>query len=309
MRIHAISLSPMSGVQKQRLKALGDLEYHEAILGDSNVGELCRGAHILVITPRLSIDIIPYLDTCRMISVQAVGTDAIDLAAARARGITVCNVPEFCTDAVAEHALAMILGLAKRIDDGRPLMRAGRWNSPLAYKTQGLRGKVLGMFGLGKIGVRIAEIAHDGFGMQVISVVRNTSCARQFKTVTWNRLLTESDFVVVAAPATPETRNIFGRAAFAAMKPGAMLVNVSRATLVDDDALLAALNGGQLAGAAVDVFRNEPPFPDDPLLNHPRVLVTPHVAWGTEDAVARLLDLSIANVEIFLSGKTINVVA
>ena len=299
----------MSDAQKQRLGALGDLEYHEAVLGDPNVGELCRGAEILVTTPRLSADIVPYLDACRMISVQAAGADAVNLDAARGKGITVSNVPEFCTDAVAEHAISLVLGVAKRIEEGRPLLKAAGWNSALAYKTLGLRGKTLGLFGLGKIGGRIAEIARDGFRMRLIATVRDASRAREFETVSWDQLLAESDFLVIAAPATPETRGIFNREAFARMKLGAVLVNVSRAALVDDDALLAALDDARLAGAAVDVFQSEPPAPDDPLLDHPKVLVTPHVAWGTQDAVERLLDLSIANVEAFLAGNPINVVS
>ncbi len=299
----------MSEAQKQRLGALGDLEYHEAVLGDRDVGDLCRGAEILVTTPRLAVDIVPFLDGCRMISVQAAGADAVNLVAARAKGITVSNVPEFCTDAVAEHAVALVLGVAKRIEEGRPLLKAAGWNSALAYKTLGLRGKTLGLFGLGKIGGRIAEIARDGFRMRVIATVRDASRAREFETVDWDRLLTESDFLAIAAPATSETRGVFNREAFARMKPAAVLVNVSRAALVDNAALLAALDDGRLAGAAADVFQPEPPAPDDPLLDHPKVLVTPHVAWGTEDAVERLLDLSIANVEAFLAGNPINVVS
>ena len=122
------------------------------------------------------------------------------------------------------------------------------------------------------------------------------------------RLLAESDFLVLAAPATPETRGRFDAPAFRAMKPGAVLVNISRAALVDDGALLEALDSLRLAGAAVDVFSTEPPPADHPLLHHPRLLVSPHVAWGAEDAVRRLLDLSIENVEAFLAGRPINLV-
>ena len=299
----------MSFAQKRRLASRGTLEYHEAVLGDPHVGELCRRAEILVTTPRLGVDIVPYLERCRMISVQAAGTDAINLDAARAKGILVSNVPEFCTDAVAEHAMSLLLGVAKRIEQGRPLLRTGSWDSALAYKTLGVRGKTLGLFGLGKIGRRIAEIACGGFAMRVIAAVRDASRAREFETVPWNRLLAESDFLVIAAPATEKTRGIFNREAFARLKPGAVLVNVSRAALVVDEALLAALDEDRLAGAALDVFRREPPDPADPLLNHPKVLVSPHVAWGTVDAVERLLDLSIANVEAYLEGSPINVVS
>ena len=220
-----------------------------------------------------------------------------------------CNVPEFCTDAVAELTFAIMLGLAKRIEAGRALMKAGEWNLPLAYKTLGFRGKTLGILGLGKIGNRIAEIGVSGFGMRVIATVHDASRSRSFQTVTWERLLAESDFLVIATPLTPKTEGMFNRSAFMAVKPGALLVNISRAAVVEDAALLEALNEGQLAGAAVDVFRNEPPSPEDPLLNHPRVLVTPHIAWGTEDAVKHLLDGSIENVEAFLAGKPINVIS
>ena len=123
------------------------------------------------------------------------------------------------------------------------------------------------------------------------------------------QLLAESDFLVIAAPATAETNGIFGSDTLARMRPSAVLVNVSRAALVDFAALLAALDRGQLAGAGFDVFLREPPETGDPLLSHPKIFVSPHVAWGTEDAVQRLLDLSIANVEAFVAGGPVNVVS
>ncbi|HUG80326.1 MAG TPA: NAD(P)-dependent oxidoreductase, partial [Bryobacterales bacterium] len=158
MKIHVISLSPMSETQKDRLRALGELHYHDAVLGDPGVGRLCQGAEILIITPRLPLDIVPYLDKCRFISVQAAGIDAFNVAAAKAKGIVISNVPDFCSDAVAEHAFALLLGVAKKLADGPPLLREGRWTTALAYSTVGLRGKTLGLFGCGKIGARIAEI-------------------------------------------------------------------------------------------------------------------------------------------------------
>lgn len=308
MRIHAISLSPMSEAQKQRLASLGELVYHDAVLGDSSVGELCRGAEALVITPRLGADIVPSLDRCRFISVQAAGTDALNLAAARQKGIVVSNVPEFCTDAVAEHAFALLLAAAKRLEQGRPWLHEQRWTTALAYKTMGLSGRTLGLFGCGNIGARIAEIGR-GFHMRVLATVRDPSKPHAVETVPFETLLAESDFLVLAAPATAETTGVFDRTAFARLKPGAVLVNISRAALVKDSALLAALNDGRLAAAGLDVFLSEPPLPDDPLLHHPRVVVSPHVAWGTEDAVQRLLDLSIANVEAFVAGSPLNVVS
>ncbi len=308
MRIYVNSLSPMSEVQQQRLASLGELHYHDAVLGDTAAGEICRGADILITTPRLATDVVPYLDHCQLISVQAAGTDAIDLAAAGRKGIIVSNVPEFCTDAVAEQAFALMLGVAKKLELGRPMLLEGRWNTALAYPTIGMRGKTLGLFGCGKIGGRIAEIARGGFQMHVIATVNDPSRPRGVQVVPFEQLLSESDFVVISAPASAATRGIFGRDAFVRMRSSAMLVNISRAALVDDAALLSALDSGLLAGAGLDVFLHEPPATNDPLLSHPKVLVSPHVAWGTEDAVQRLLDLSIANVEAFLAGEPVNVV-
>jgi len=308
MRITTISLSPMSEPQKDRLRALGDLRYHDAVLGDPVIGELCRGAEVLVTTPRLPVDIVPFLDGCRFISVQAAGTDALNILAAREKGIVISKVPEFCTDAVAEHAFALLLAVAKRLAAGPPLLHAAGWDTALAYTTTGLRGKTLGLFGCGKIGSRIAEIAR-AFGMNVQAAVRDPSKARDVATVDFDTLLTQSDFIVLAAPATEHTTGIFNAAAFARMKPEAALINISRAALVDIGDLLASLDAGQLAAAATDVFAPEPPPADDPLLHHPKVFVSPHVAWGTEEAVQRLLDLSIANVEAFQNGNPINVVS
>ena len=302
MRIHAISLSLMSQVQKSRLAALGELRYDDAVLGDTGIGEKCRGADLLVITPRLAVDITPYLKGCRFISVQAAGTDALDLPALRGLGIVVSNVPEFCTDAVAEQAFALLLGVTKKLEQGPPLLRSGGWTTALAYTTLGLRGKTLGLFGCGKIGSRIAEIA-AGFDMRVLATVGNPDRPRPVETVPFETLLAESDFLVLAAPANEATTGIFNESAFAKARSGAVLIDISRASLVDVPAMIEALDEGRLAGAGFDVFAPEPPPSDDPLLHHAKVLVSPHVAWGTDDAVERLLDLSIANAEAFLRGE------
>jgi glycerate dehydrogenase len=308
MKVHAISLSPMSETQKDRLCALGELRYYDAVLGDPGVGRLCEGAEVLVITPRLSVDIVPHLDACRFISVQAAGVDALNLAAAKEKGIVVSNVPDFCSDAVAEHAFALLLGVTKKLAAGPPLLREGRWTTALAYSTVGLRGKTLGLFGCGKIGTRIAEVAR-GFGMTVQATVRDPLKARDALAVPFHELLESSDFIVLAAPATRETTGIFDAGAFTRLRPAAVVINISRAALVNAADLIAALDSGCLAAYATDVFAPEPPAPDDPLLHHPKVFASPHVAWGTDDAIQRLLDLSIANVEAFVAGQPINLVA
>jgi glycerate dehydrogenase len=297
-RIHAISLYPMSPAQKERIGRMGDLHYFDAVLGDAALGEQCRGAEILIVTPRLHLNILPYLDRCRFISVQGAGTDALDIAAAQQSGIQVSNVPDFCTDAVAEHAFALILAVTKRLEEGRPTLQQEKWRTALAYPTIGLKGKTLGLFGHGKIGSRIAHIAR-AFGMEVLATTRNPG------STSFERLLAESDFLIVAAPATPQTVGIFDAGAFALMKPTGVFVNISRGSLADEAALLRALDSGHPAAAAVDVFSQEPPRSDSPLLHHPRLFVSPHVAWGTEDAVQRLVNFSIDNVEAFLAGRPV----
>jgi glycerate dehydrogenase len=309
MRIHAISLRPMSEAQKDRLRSVGDLFYSDAKLGDDGILEQARGAEILLITPRLHHDVTTVLDRCRFISWQAAGLDALNLAECRRKGIIVSNVPgSLLSDAVAEHAWALILSLAKRLPEGGPMLLNGEWTEALAYFTTGLRGRTLGLFGFGQIGQRIAEIGL-GFGMKVIATIRDPSKDRTVETVALDELLQRSDFLVLAAPVTAETTGLFDRAAFQKMQSAAFLVNISRGALVNEPDLVQALDAGLIAGAGIDVFEQEPPNPGNPLLSHPKAIVSPHVAWGTDSAVQALLDQSIANVEAFLRGSPTNVVS
>lgn len=307
MRIHAISLRPMSEAQKDRLRRCGELAYFDAKLGDDGILEQARGAEILLITPRLHFDVTTALDRCRFISWQASGLDALNLAECRRKGIVVSNVPGFSTDAVAEHAWALILALAKRLEAGRPMLRDSQWNEALAYFTTGLRGRTLGLFGFGQIGQRIAAIG-SAFGMEVIATVLDPGKRRPVETVTLDELLQRSDFVVLAAPTTAETTGLFDRRAFHKMRPTAFFVNIARGALVNETDLVQALDEGLIAGAGTDVFEQEPPDPANPLLSHPKAVVSPHVAWGTDSAVHALLDQSIANVEAFLRGSPTHVV-
>ena len=307
MRIHAISSRPMSAAQKDRLRSCGELSYFDAKLGDDGILEQARDAEILLISARLHLDVTTVLDRCRFISWQASGLDALNLAECRRKGIVVSNIPGFSTDAVAEHAWALILAMAKRLEEGRPILLKGAWTEALAYFTTGLRGRTLGLFGCGQIGQRIAEIG-SAFGMQAIATVRNPSKPRPVKTVTLDELLQRSDFLVLAAPPTAETIGLFDRRAFQKMRPSAFFVNIARGALVNETDLIAALDGGLIAGAATDVFEQEPPDPTNPLLSHPKVVVSPHVAWGTDSAVEALLNQSIANVDAFLRGSPTNVV-
>lgn len=311
LRIHVVSLRPLNEAQKDRLRRWGELVYFDAVLADPDLLAKCRDAEILIITPRVDRDIVPHLHRCRLISVQATGTDAFNLEAATRKGIVVCHVPDFGPHAVAEHAFALLLAVCRRLELGRRILREGSWRTGIAYEAKGLYGKTLGIFGFGKIGQHLSRIGH-GFSMQVKATTRHPDPDRerrfQVQFVDLPRLLRESDYLILAAPLTDETRGILGAKEFGQMKPSAVLVNVARGGLVDEEALAAALQEGQLAGAGVDVFSTEPPPPQHPLLQLDQVVATPHAAAGTQESVQLLLEVAIDNVEAFLAGRPQNVV-
>lgn len=226
----------------------------------------------------------------RVIAKHGVGVDNIEVEAALARGIVVTSTPGANAEAVAEHALTLMLMLARQIPASSRLLLEGKWGEARGVALSAdLRGKTLGLVGLGNIGGRLAEMARAGLGMRVLAYDPYARPERAAElgvelVPDLEPLLEAADVVSVHTPLTPETRGIIGAAALERMKPTAILINCARGGLVDEDALLAALNAGKLAGAGLDVFVAEPPPLDHPLLRHERVVVTPHVAGGSEEA-------------------------
>lgn len=239
----------------------------------------------------------------KVISRTGVGYDNVDVAAARAVGVTVCYAPEAPMVSTAEHTIALLLAITK----GLPAMQAraaaglaGTGPQPGALE---LDGRVLGVVGLGRIARRVATAAL-GLGMRVVAADPFVAEAPAGVTmVPLDDLLAIADVVTLHAPATPDTRHLMTTATFAAMKPGAYLVNCARGALVDQHALLAALDTGRLAGAALDVTEPEPLPVGHPLLTHPRVIVTPHVASGTTAGRHRLYEHAIDNALACLAGR------
>ena len=217
----------------------------------------------------------------RVVARHGVGVDDVDLAAARAGGVMVTRAPGSNTTAVAEHTLALILALAK---DLRPLsaaIAAGGWRQG-ETQVRDIAGMRLGLVGFGAIGRAVARLA-EAFGMVVAAFDPAAGAGGDLR-----QLLAGSDAVSLHCPLTVDTRHLIGAAALAAMPAGGFLVNTARGGIVDEAALLAALDAGHLAGAALDVFEDEPPPPDHPLRAHPRVIATPHVAGVTPDALDRM---------------------
>ena len=235
----------------------------------------------------------------RLVAIWGTGTDNVDLAAAARRGVTVCNTPGVNAFAVAEHAFALMLAVARKIPQIDREMREGAW--PREMLTQ-LGGKTLGVFGTGAIGARVAELAL-AFGMKPLtwSARRNTAADKR-------DILARADIVTLHLRLTPETQGFIGAAEFALMKPGAILINTGRGALIGREALHAALSGGRLHGAGLDVFHDEPLKPGDPLPGFANTVLSPHNAGQTPEVRRDGLLNVIENVERFLAGSPINVV-
>ena len=251
----------------------------------------------------------------RMIAVFATGYDKIDIAAARERGIAVCNVPGYSTEAVAQHTFALMLALVDRITEAAsaPIGESALSRLPLPRFCLG--GKTLGIIGLGAIGRRVAQLA-SAFGMRVYAaehlgtvggavealtpLVGTAEIGGGISRLPLPQLLAESDIVSLHCPLTEQSRHIINADAVERMKDGAMLINTARGALVDETALAAALRSGKLAGTAADVTETEPTPADCPLRTAPNCILTPHVAWACGDARRALMTEVRENIEAFL---------
>ncbi len=244
----------------------------------------------------------------KMVCVWGTGTDNIDLNAAGMRGVTVCNTPGVNAFAVAEHALALMLGVARKVPTLDSEMRKGKW--PRELHTQ-LVGKTLGVFGLGTIGARVAALG-KAIGMDVLGWSALGDEARIRKTgatpAAKDEILARADVISLHVRLGTDTRGFIGRREFGLMKPTAILVNTGRGALVDRDALLAALKERKILGAGLDVFHQEPVAPDDPILSLPNVVLSPHNAGQTPEVIRDGLLRAVENVEHYLQGKPRDIV-
>ena len=276
----------------------------------------------VVVTNKVALDrsIInsPQAANLKLIAEAATGTDNIDLAAARERGIRVCNVPGYAAQSVAQFTIALILELAARAGGYGQIVRDGGWEkSPIYtrfdFSTVELREKKLGIVGYGNIGRRAAEMAR-GLGMEVLISARPGSAPAQSSgRHPLDEVLASSDFVSLHCPLTPITKNLIDSRALGLMKPTAFLINTARGALIDEAALIHALREKRLAGAALDVISREPPAADHPIIKAAKeldnLLVTPHCAWSAREARERLMDEVAENILAFTQGRDRNRVA
>lgn len=294
------------------LRDLGELVVYD-VTAPHEVVERCAGATVAItnktVLDRRAFEALPEL---RFVSVLATGVNVIDLNAATEHGVVVSNVPAYSTASTAQHTIALLLELAHHVGDHARGVREGRWSrsrhfSYWDYPLVELDGLTLGLVGFGAIARQVARIG-QALGMQVLVHTRTPDAtARNVRFVDNDTLFRESDVVSLHCPLTEQTRGLVDDATLRSMKPSAFLINTSRGPVVDEAALLRALEQGTIAGAALDVLSKEPPPPDHPLLQAPNCIITPHIAWATHASRKRLLEATVRNVKAFLEGCPIHV--
>jgi len=274
---------------------------------EEEIIELTQGADaVLNCYAKMTARVIEKLGRCKIIARYGIGVDNVDLIAATRAGIVVTNVPDYCIDEVSDHALALLLALARRIVPADGAVKAGAWDVVAHAGIRRLHGQTLGLVGFGKIAIAVAAKA-QAFGLRVLACdpfVGSEAMARHgVQAVDFDRLLAESDAVSIHVPLSPETRNLIGARELARMKPSAFLINTSRGGIVDEQALAAALKEGRLGGAALDVLGVEPPPPDHPLRKLPNVILTPHLAFYSRESVVELQTKAAEEVARALKGE------
>jgi D-3-phosphoglycerate dehydrogenase / 2-oxoglutarate reductase len=305
----AITDSPFPSLDPAK-KALArlDPEYRMANSpSPEDILAVARDADAILVTyAKLPGELLQQLTRCKAIGRFGLGVDNIDLSAAKALGIAVNYVPDYCLREVSDHAMALLLALARKVTLANTLVQSGRWEVPPLVPLRRLEGQTLGLIGFGNIPRALAPKA-KGFGLNVLAydpyVDADAAAALGVESVSFDDLLTRSDFISVHAPLQPATRGLMNAKTFAKMKKGAYLINTARGPLVDESALVAALDSGQLGGAALDVVTTEPLAKDSPLIGRDNVILTPHTAFYSVEALEELQTKCASDVARVLSGE------
>ena len=290
------------------LSSYGTTEAHETL-------KRIRGADI-VITNKVVISAQAFAENpqLKLVAVTATGVNNVDVEAAKQNGTAVCNIRAYGNESVAEHAFMMMITLMRNLPAYQRDVAAGLWeNSPffchLGAPMRDLNGKTLAIFGRGNIGKTLATYA-QAFKMNVVFAEHKNAQSVRDGYVSFDEAIRSADVVSLNCPLTPQTANMIGEAELQQMKPGAILINCGRGGLVDEAALVAALKYGQIGGAGFDVLTQEPPRDGNPLLKArlPNLIVTPHIAWASQEAANRLFDILLDNINHFVAGNPQNLV-
>ncbi|HVU42185.1 MAG TPA: C-terminal binding protein [Xanthobacteraceae bacterium] len=305
----AITDSPFPSLDPAK-KALTRLDPEYRMANSASADDILAVARdadaILVTYAKLAGELLRQLKSCKAIGRFGLGVDNIDLPAAKELGIAVNYVPDYCLREVSDHAMALLLALARKVPFSNKLVQSGRWEVPPIVPLRRLESQTLGLIGFGNIPRALTPKA-KAFGFKVLThdpfVKTDALAAAGVEGVSFDELLARSDFVSVHAPLLPSTRGLMNAAVFAKMKKGAYLINTARGPLVDEPALIAALDSGQLGGAGLDVVTTEPLGKDSPLLGRDNVILTPHTAFYSVEALEELQTKCASDVARVLSGE------
>ncbi|MCM0760848.1 D-2-hydroxyacid dehydrogenase [Sporomusa sphaeroides DSM 2875] len=270
----------------------------------------------IVITKELPVGrelILQFPQSVKLICEAGTGYNNIDMAAAREKGITVCNIPGYSTEAVAQLAITFVLSLSASLTKQQIMLKQKNYDNftkHLAVPHYELQDKTLGIIGSGTIGQQVIKVAR-ALGMNILVYNRTPKSWNDpgIQSVALEELLTQSDFISLHCPLTPETKHLINQDRLSLMKPSAFVINTSRGALIKETDLIAALQAGKIAGAALDVQDPEPPELTNPLFDMDNVILTPHIGWKPFEARQRLINLLAGNIQAFIEGKPINVVS
>ena len=294
----------------EEMSSLGELTVYERTSAEETAARIADADMVLTNKVVMSRELMAGAPKLKYIGVLATGYNIVDVAAAKELGVTVTNIPAYSTDSVAQLVFALLLEICHHVGHHSAAVHAGRWTANKDfcfwdYPLMELAGKTMGIIGYGRIGKKVAEIARC-FGMKVVAWTRTP---RDPECVSLDELLSQSDVISLHCPLFPETKNLINAETIAKMKDGAILINTSRGPVVNDADLRAALDSGKLAAAGADVSTVEPIPADNPLLGCEKMFFTPHIAWATYEARARLMNIAVENAKAFIGGNAINVVS
>ena len=295
-------------IERELIAATGHELVVTACTGEADVVEALeehRPDALLVQFVKVGAEALAHAESVRAIVRYGIGVDNIDIAAAAERGIAVARVPDYCIDEVADQTIALVLAVERRVVETATGTRTGEWNFRAGGPMRRLQGLSFGLLGFGRIAQAVARRAAP-FGVKLlthdVAVAPEALERLGVEAVSRDELIERSDILSLHLPLTPETRGIIGARELALLPQGATVINTARGGLVDEPSLLAALEGGRLGGAGIDVLEREPPAADDPLRTAPRIVLTPHAAWYSEAAIVELRTKAVEAALLLLAG-------
>ncbi|MGO4496842.1 D-2-hydroxyacid dehydrogenase [Paenibacillus sp. 2RAB27] len=297
------------------LQALGELTVYERTAESEIVERAAHADMVLTNKTPLSAQTLEQLPTLKYVGVLATGYNIVDVQAAKERGVVVTNVPAYSTHSVAQLVFALVLEFCHRVQRHSDSVLQGDWAGSVDFSYSvsplvELSGQTMGLIGLGQIGKQTALMA-SAMGMKVIATGSGRTVPQPVEGIEWvslEELLQRADVISLHCPLTPATNELINAERIAMMKPSAILINTARGGLLNEADVARALNEGRLAGAGLDVLTVEPPKPDNPLLHAQNVIITPHIAWATKEARARLMAVASSNAQSFAEGRLVNVI-